>query len=314
MDQLAAMRVFARVVETTSFTRAAESLSMGQATVTKAVQHLEARLQTKLLNRNTRRVLPTADGLAYYERSVRVLAELDDMEAEISSSRRTPSGRLRVEIAGAMCDLVVIPALKEFRALYPDIQLDFGVSDRSVDYLAENVDCALRAGPPLSEILIARQIGTLQFATVASQDYIALHGTPAVPEDLHEGHSVLGYLRAQAGQVLPLKLSDGEREFEMTPNSKLSFSDIRSYLAATERGLGIGQMPEFLAAAGLQQGRLQRILGDWTHPKLPLYVVYLPNRHLSRKVRVFVDWLIRTCATGNDTIFDRRGKQLPSVL
>ncbi|TDK39783.1 LysR family transcriptional regulator [Rhizobium deserti] len=307
MDHLSAMRVFARVVETASFTKAADSLSMGQATVTKAVQHLEARLQTKLLNRNTRRVLPTADGLAYYERGVRVLAELDDMESEISSSRRTPSGRLRVEMAGAMCDLVVIPALNEFQALYPDIQLDVGVSDRSIDYLAENVDCALRAGAPASEFLIARQIATLQFVTVASQDYLRLRGTPAAPEDLHE-HSVLGYLRAQSGQVLPLKLSAAARDFEMAPNSKLSFSDIRSYLAATEHGLGVGQMPEFLAAPGLREGRLQRILADWTHPTLPLYVVYLPNRHLSRKVRVFVDWLVRICGTGSGTSEDRQAK------
>ncbi|MBB4429992.1 DNA-binding transcriptional LysR family regulator [Rhizobium esperanzae] len=146
MDQLSAMRVFIRVVETGNFTRAADMLATPKATVTNLIQGLEAHLRTKLLNRTTRRVMVTTDGALYYERAAQIISELEELDGSLSNSQSLPSGRLRVEMAGAFADWIVVPALCDFYLRYPDIRIDLGVGDRTVDYLAENVDCALRGG------------------------------------------------------------------------------------------------------------------------------------------------------------------------
>jgi LysR family transcriptional regulator, regulator for bpeEF and oprC len=173
MDQIQAMRIFTRVVEAGTFTRAADSLSLPKATVTKHVQALEERLRVKLLNRTTRRVTVTADGAAYYERTVRLLADLDDIEASMTNARANPLGRLRVDVGTSVAQLLIIPHLPEFHARYPDIQLDLGVSDRPVDLLGDNVDCVIRGGELSDQSLVARRIGNLDFITVASPDYLA---------------------------------------------------------------------------------------------------------------------------------------------
>jgi LysR family transcriptional regulator for bpeEF and oprC len=144
MDQLSAMRAFVRVVETGNFTKASEVLGLSKASMTNLVQNLESHLQTKLLNRTTRRVMVTTDGALYYERALRIIAEVDELDSSLSQSQSTPSGRLRVEMAGVFADSIVIPALDDFNRNFPDIHIDLGVGDRTVDYLAENVDIALR--------------------------------------------------------------------------------------------------------------------------------------------------------------------------
>ncbi|HSV48245.1 MAG TPA: LysR family transcriptional regulator, partial [Ramlibacter sp.] len=141
MDQIQSMRVFARVVEAGTFTKAAESLDLPKGTVTKLVQHLEARLKVKLLNRTTRRVTVTPDGAAYYERTARLLNDLDDIEASMGNAQANPSGKVRVDVGTSIARLIIIPALPGFHARYPDIQLDLGVSDRPVDLISDNVDC-----------------------------------------------------------------------------------------------------------------------------------------------------------------------------
>src|SRR6218665_1145186 len=161
MDQLSAMRVFLRVVETGSFTGASAALGMPKATVSNLIQNLETHLQTKLLNRTTRRVMVTTDGALYYERANQIVTEIDELDGSLSHSRLSPSGRLRVEMSGAFADLLIIPELNDFHEKYPDINVDLGVGDRAVDYLAENVDCALRAGSPGSASLIARRVGEM---------------------------------------------------------------------------------------------------------------------------------------------------------
>ncbi|RYY96118.1 MAG: LysR family transcriptional regulator, partial [Comamonadaceae bacterium] len=146
MDQIQSMRAFARVVEAGSFTKAAASLDLPKGAVTKLVQHLEARLKVKLLNRTTRRVTVTPDGAAYYERASRLLNDLDDMEASMTNAQASPSGRLRVDVGTAVASLIVVPALPSFYERFPDIQLDLGVSDMPVNLISENVDCVIRGG------------------------------------------------------------------------------------------------------------------------------------------------------------------------
>ncbi len=193
MDQLTAMRAFLRVVETGNFTRASVSLNMPKATVTNLIQGLEAHLRTKLLNRTTRRVLVTPDGALYYERAARLLSDLDELDGSLSTAQSLPKGRLRVETASAFANLVIIPALPEFHNKYPDIQIDLGVSDRTIDYLAENVDCAIRAGTLTDQSLIARRITEMQFVACASRDFLERHPVPQHPSDLEKNCYVVGY-------------------------------------------------------------------------------------------------------------------------
>jgi DNA-binding transcriptional LysR family regulator len=293
MDQLSAMRVFVRVVETGNFTRAATALDMPKTTVTNLIQALEAHLHTTLLNRTTRRVMVTTDGALYYERALQILSEIDELDGSMSHSQARPSGRLRVEMAGAFADLIVIPNLCDFYTSYPQIQLDIGVGDRLVDYIAENVDCALRAGTPTDQSLVARKVGELQMRTFASPRYLERHGTPQHPNDLTEAHLAVGYLNATAGRVLSMDFCRGEEVIEMTPRYAISVNDARSYVNAIISGVGVGQAANFMVKDAVERGELVEILPDWKCEVLPLYIVYPQTRHLSNKVRVFVDWLAK---------------------
>jgi DNA-binding transcriptional LysR family regulator len=290
MDQIQAMRIFTRVVEAGTFTRAADSLSLPKATVTKHVQALEERLRVKLLNRTTRRVTVTADGAAYYERTVRLLADLDDIEASMTNARANPLGRLRVDVGTSVAQLLIIPHLAEFQARYPDIQLDLGVSDRTVDLIGDNVDCVIRGGALSDQSLVARRIGNLEFLTVASPDYLARKGTPVHPLEVEEKHSSLLYFSPQSGRHYPLEFRKGAESIDIHGPYQVSVNEANAYVSAAVQGLGIAQITSFQAQRHLQSGALVQLLPEWTQPLLPVYVVYPPNRHLSAKVRAFVDW------------------------
>jgi LysR family transcriptional regulator for bpeEF and oprC len=292
MDRFTAMRVFVRVVETGNFTRASETLAMPKATVTTLVQSLESHLRTKLLNRTTRQVNVTTDGALYYERAVRIIAEVEELDASLTHSQGRPSGRLRVEMAGALSDTIIIPALSEFQALYPDIQLDIGVSDRAVDYLAENVDCAIRAGAPAEQSMIARLVGQVNFVNCASPSYLQRYGHPHTVSDLQANHKLVAYLQAQNGQVSKFQGREKGELVDFVPRHFVSASDTRSCLVAALEGLGVFQAPEILARSYLESGQLEAVLPGWQRDPMSLYVVYPPNKHLSNKVRVFVDWAV----------------------
>ncbi|MEA3534326.1 LysR family transcriptional regulator [Rhizobium sp. CC-YZS058] len=293
MDQISAMRAFVRVVETGNFTRAAATLNIPKTSVTTLVQGLEQHLRTTLLNRTTRRVMVTNDGALYYERAMQILAELDELDSSLSNSQTQPSGRLRVEMAGAFADLIVVPALCDFYEHYPQIRLDIGVGDRLVDYIAENVDCALRAGTPGDQSLIARKVGEMAMVPCAAPLYLERFGMPESPQDLTGSHWAVGYLGAQTGRIYPMEFRRGEELVEITPNYVVSVNDARSYVSAALAGMGVVQSPRFMVAEALRKGELVRILPDWSGESIPLYIVYPQTRHLSNKVRVFVDWLAK---------------------
>ncbi len=296
MDQLSAMRAFVKVVETGNFTRAAETLRMPKATLTNLIQRLEKHLQTRLLNRTTRRVVVTTDGALYYERAVTIIADIDELDGRLSQAQTEPSGRLRVEMSGAFADWFVIPFLCEFYQKYPDIQLDIGIGDRTVDYLKENVDCALRGGEPADQSLIAQRVSESGLITCAAPKYLDKFGTPERPEDLEAGHSFVNYFVAQTGQVRPFVFRKDGREISVAGRHWIAVNDARSYVLSAVAGHGIGQLPDFMVSEELEKGTLVQVLDDWTTDTIPLYIVYPPNRHLSNKVRVFVDWLIRLLA------------------
>jgi len=291
MDQILTMRVFARVVEAGSFTRAADSLALPKATVTKQIQHLEARLRVKLLNRTTRRVTVTADGAAYYERTARLLADLDELEASMGNAQTNPQGRLRVDVGSAVATLLLIPALSSFFERYPDIQLDMGVSDRPVDLIGDNVDCVIRGGELTDQSLVARRIGNLPFVAVASPEYLRSHGVPQHPDDLETGpHRMVNFFSPRTGRMFPNEFEKDGELLTLDSHHRVAVNDSNAYMAATLAGLGVAQLVTFMAAPHLETGALVQVLPEWSTKPVPIYVVYPPNRHLSAKVRSFVDW------------------------
>jgi len=291
MDQIQSIRVFARVVEAGTFTKAAESLNLPKGTVTKLVQHLEARLKVKLLNRTTRRVTVTPDGAAYYERTVRVLNDLDDIEASMTNAQANPSGRLRVDVGTSVAREIIIPALAGFFRRFPDIQLDLGVTDRSVDLLVDNVDCVIRGGELVDQSLVARRVANVPLMTVASPAYLKAHGTPTHPEQLENEHHMVNHFSTRNGQPFTNEFAKDGQLLEISGRYKLSVNESNALTAAVLAGLGVAQIATLTALPLIERGELVQVLSDWTGPVIPLYVVYPPNRHLSAKVRAFVEWV-----------------------
>ncbi|MGF7162528.1 DNA-binding transcriptional LysR family regulator [Rhodoligotrophos appendicifer] len=291
MDQLSAMRVFTKVVEAGTLTRASQLTQIPKATASKLIQELEAHLRTKLLNRTTRRVTVTSDGAAYYERVVRILSDLDELDGMVSQSQAKPQGRLRVDMVSPLAQLVVLPALPGFHDLYPDIQIDIGIGDRAVDLTGENVDCVLRSGELRNPSLVARRIGELPFVTCATPAYLERFGTPAHPTDFERDHPVVSYFSQALARHLPFSFTRGEEMLEVNGRYIISVNDSSAYLAAGMTGLGAIQTPRFMVSEQFATGALLPILEDWTAETMPLYVVYPPNRHLSNRLRIFVDWV-----------------------
>jgi LysR family transcriptional regulator for bpeEF and oprC len=290
MDQIQSMRVFARVVEAGGFTKAAESLDLPKGTVTKLVQHLESRLRVRLLNRTTRRVTVTPDGAAYYERATRLLNDLDDMEASIGNAQASPSGKVRVDVGASMASLIVIPALPDFFKRYPDIQLDLGVSDRPVDLISDNVDCVIRGGDLIEQSLVARRIGNVALVTVATPGYLAQHGTPQHPSELDDTHVTINYFSARTGRPYPQRFERAGEVVEVTGRYHVSVNESNALTAAVLAGLGVTQAAQLSVQPYLRSGELVQVLPDWDGEVIPVHVVYPPNRHLSAKVRAFVEW------------------------
>ena len=297
MDRLDAMQAFARVVETGSFTRAADTLQTNKTRVTQLVQQLETHLRVKLLNHTTRKVNVTADGAAYYERVVRLLADLDDAETSLSAASTAPRGRLRVDVPAPLATLVLVPALPDFHARYPDIQLDLGVSDRKVDLIDENVDCVLRGGELTETSLRARHVADLRLGVYAAPAYLARAGTPASPRALdYDQHVVIGYRGSRTGAPLVHSLRRGDEHLEVRSRNVLTVDDGNAYLAAGVAGLGVLWLPQYMARAPLARGELVPLFEDWQLDAMPLYLAFPPSRHVSRKLRVFMDWVVELMA------------------
>lgn len=293
MDRFLAMQAFIRVVDSGSFTAAAEALGIPKATLTRGVQELEAHLRTQLLNRTTRRVGVTPDGALYYERASRLLAELDEVEGSLSQQGRAPHGRLRVDMPGAIARLFIIPALPDFYARYPDIQLELGVGDRPVDLVAERVDCVLRGGEIQDPNLIARRVGEFELIVCASPGYLKRHGRPEHPSQLNEAHfPTLRYFSARTGQVIPDILHRGDETVQVLGHPRLAVNDGDAYMTAAMADLGVFTGARFVVEPLLARGELVQLFPDWKLDPIPLHIAFPPNRHLSTRLRVFVDWVV----------------------
>jgi DNA-binding transcriptional LysR family regulator len=295
MDRFNAMRVFTRIVELGGFARAADSLHMPKASVTILIKQLEAHLGVQLLHRTTRQVSPTLDGQAYYQRCVNLLADLDDTEAAFSSVSSAPQGVLRIDMPVGFGRLIVMPALQEFSQRYPLIELEIGMSDRSVDLIREGVDCVIRAGVLLDASLVARPLTRLTQITCASDGYLQRYGTPVTLEDLPQ-HRVIEYFSASTNKRYGLEFMIDGQEREILMPRALSINNSDGYLAACEAGYGLAQTPTYHVVEQLRSGSLREVLSDFRPPAMPLMALYPPHRQLSRRVRVFVDWLVELFA------------------
>ena len=283
--------MFARVVETGGFSKAAQSLEVPNATVSKWVRSLEDHLDVKLLERTTRRVTVTTDGAAYYERMRHLLAELDDIEATLARGQTSPRGALRVDTGGSVASALLIPALDGFRARYPEIQVHLSVTDRMSDLAAENIDCAIRSAGDDPD-LVTHRIGEFGVVTVASPTYLARHGVPRHPSDIvTKKMPVAGYFSASTGLTQPLQFRRGEER--LTPEGVhygMFVSESNAHLATAVSSLGLINTLDFIAREAIDAGRLVPVLERWRPDPQPVYVVYPPSRRYSTKVRVFVDW------------------------
>lgn len=290
MDRFQAMQVFTRVVDANSFTLAADNLGLPRATVTTAIQNLERQLRVRLLNRTTRRVSLTPDGAAYYERCVRILADVEEAEASFHDVARGPKGRLRIDTLPSIGRLILIPALCEFHTRYPDIELAIGMGDRPVDMVQEAVDCVIRVGELQDSSMVAKRIGTFESVTCAAPAYLERHGEPVTIEQL-QNHRAVHFFSGRTGRIIDWSFMVQGVATDVKVNGVVSVNDSEAYVACGVQGFGLIQPPRYMVAPYLQSGALREVLTDWSPPSMPISAVYLHNRHLSPKVRVFVDWV-----------------------
>jgi LysR family transcriptional regulator, regulator for bpeEF and oprC len=306
MDKFRAMELFVRVVETGGITRAAESLQLPKATAATLLQKLETSLGVKLLNRTTRQVSVTADGAAYYERCVAILAQVRETEESLASQRAAPRGRLRVDVPTLMARSVFIPAMPGFFAKYPQIELAMASNERRADLIEEAIDCAVWSGEIEDSGYVARRVGFLYFATCAAPSYLAAHGVPRDPEDLAK-HRCINRFSPRTGRLTDWVFTKDGRRVQASFGGHIALDDENSYVAVAEAGLGIARIPAFVLKEAMERKTLDLVLGDWFPEPSPLYVVSPSNRHLSGKVRVFVDWVA-------DLLRDHDGINLRSTL
>ena len=290
MDRFDAMRIFTRIVELRSFTQAAHDLGYPKATVTHAIKQLEARLRVRLLQRTTRQVTPTLDGEAYYQRCVRLLADLEETESVFTSAAQQPAGKLRVDLHATLAMHFVMPVLDRFCARYPLIELEIGMGDRLVDLVREGVDCVLRVGELGDSSMVARRVALLEQLTCASPAYLAAHGTPRTLADL-DGHRAVNFFSAQTGKVWPFDFRlDGQRHSVTLPGT-VSVNNADAYHACCRAGMGLIQAPRYHLEQALATGELVEVLAPLRPDPLPVSVLYPHHRQLSPRVRVFADWV-----------------------
>jgi DNA-binding transcriptional LysR family regulator len=302
MDRLDAMRLFVRVVERRSFTQAANDSGVPRSTVTEAIQQLEARLGVRLLQRTTRMVRPTLDGEAYYRRCLNILDDIQEAEGAFSGAE--PSGLLRVDVQGTIARHYLLPALPDFFARYPKIELAMSETERWIDPVQEGVDCVLRFGVLPDSGLVARRLGSMQRLTCAAPNYLERFGTPNHIDAL-DGHRLVGLRSLTTGTVRPLDfVVDGEvRHLELP--APFSVTGTESYLAGLRLGLGIAQAPYFHVQNDLKAGALVEILHDFPPQEIPVSLLYARSRQLSLRLRVFLDWAAREFAARNPRLEDR---------
>lgn len=290
MDRLTGLTAFVRTADLGSFVAAGRVLGLSPSAVGKAVTRLESQLGVRLFQRSTRSLRLTEEGRAFHERCRHILDDLDDAQETLLMTRETPRGRVRVS-APIVAYHLLLPVLAEFLSLYPEIELDLDFTDRIVDLIEEGVDVAIRSGQLPDSRIMVRALRPFQLLLCASPAYLERQGTPKCPRDLCGDHIGIGFRYPNSGKVQdwPLILPAGEKEVRV--RHILTCNNMEALRGAVLRGLGIGCMPDFLAAASLKTGELVPLLVDHLDAPGQFNLIWPSSRHLSPKVRVFVDFI-----------------------
>jgi DNA-binding transcriptional LysR family regulator len=278
--------IFTRVVQAGSFTAAARALAMPKSSVSRKVSELEDRLGVRLLQRTTRKLGLTDAGRLYFDRSSRIVAEMEEAEQAVAQTQSAPRGLLRV--TAPLSFGMLGPMMAGFLQRHPDVQVELVCTDRRVDLVDEGFDVAIRAGPLDDSTLIARSLGVLERVLVASPAYLRRHKRPRSPAELGE-HDCVNFGAGPAPTVWILHA--GERRVEVRVAPRYSVNELDLLLEAARAGVGIALIARFVAAEDLRAGRLRQLLPEWSSPQTPIHAVYPTARHLSPKVAAFVEFV-----------------------
>lgn len=290
MDRIDLFRTFTRVVECNSFTRAADTLGLPRSSVSAAVIDLEARVGARLLHRTTRKVSPTQDGAAFYDRCLRLIADVEETENLFRQTTVGPTGTLRINVPGRIGRLIIAPALPGFLALHPQLDIELQVTDRAVNLVEDSVDCVLRVGPLGDSGLIARKIGDLPLINVASPGYLAQYGLPVGPDDLGD-HLAVNYASPSTGRLEEWEWIDRGEIHTRQIRARVTVNSAEAYIACCLAGLGLIQIPAYDVRHHLDTGELVEVMPDHRAAPMPMALLYPHRQHVSRRLQVFADWL-----------------------
>jgi DNA-binding transcriptional LysR family regulator len=289
MEDLQRMAIFARVVETKSFSEAARRLGLSKSVVSKQMTQLEKSVGARLLNRTTRAMSLTEAGAIFYEHCARIVEELEAAKSAVGQLHARPRGLLRLSASVAFGTMHIAPALADFLSQHPQVQVDMEIKDRFVDLADERFDLAIRITREPAANLVARRLATVHRRICATPGYFKRHGVPRTPKDL-EAHNCLTYTYFNPQDPWRLRGPDGD--ISVAASGNLRLNDDEALSEAVLKGLGIALLPTFIVGKDLQAGRLKAVLSDYVPPERHVYAVYLPTRHVSPKVRAFIDFLV----------------------
>jgi LysR family transcriptional regulator, regulator for bpeEF and oprC len=293
MDRLQAMRVFVRVAELGSFTRAAAALGLSRARVSEAIAELEQTLGVQLLHRTTRHVAATDDGRAYYERCRQILNDVEDADALVARTPRGQGGvrgRVRVAMPVALARAFVVPALPAFLARHPELALEVRLNNAALHLLEDGVDCAVSYGLPADESLVATRIMETHLSTCAAPVYLAGRGLPREPAELAQ-HDCVAFLALDSAREAAWSFVEREQRISLYPRARLAFNSMEACVEAAEAGLGVTQVLSSLLDQAVAHGRLQAVLEAYAAPGPSIYVVYPPHREASPRLRAVLGFL-----------------------
>ena len=292
MKNLEALAIFVRIAEMGSFTQAAESLGIQKGRASSIVRQMEAEVGVRLLHRSTRRVQLTEDGRSFHARALALLADADALSSMFGQTEAPLRGRLRVDLPTEFARTTVVPALPTFMEKYPEVELEISSTDRRVDLVQEGMDCVLRIGSIVDGTLVARKVGALRMINAASPAYLRRHGTPRTLEDLvAQGHRMVHYTSALGRRPLGWEYPEGDGYATLSLPGSLSVNNVQTYHGAGLAGLGLIQAGHPSLAPYLESGEFVEILPDLRPEPLVVSIVVAHRQNLSRRVRVFADWL-----------------------
>jgi len=292
MDKLACMRAFVTVVEAGGFSQAARRLDVSKALISKQINQLEESLDARLLHRTTRRVSTTSTGQAYFEQCRPLLDEFDQLDASLQFANATPMGELHVAAPATFAEMHLMSAVSEFASLYPDVIVNLDLTDRFVDLVEDRIDVAIRIGSLSDSTLVARKMGTISMLLCASPSYLTAKGEPRTPHQLIDHQCVLDS-NYPGGRHWTLGSGDKLVTIDMQPHIKVNSARAARELVLADHGVAF--LPSFAVAEDISQGRLTKILPDYVSEPIGIYAVYLHRKHLSAKVRLFIDFVIDHC-------------------